>query len=109
MEVGAELIGMVKTNTKGLCKDTIEKLTKYCNEGSYLVLRSKLIVPGGRPLIDFGYKYNVRKVLYFIVTENKGIKQIGLPYLSKYPEKFNNFVITPLDLPIVMYIYIFCS
>ena len=28
MEVGAELIGMVKTNTKGFCKETIEKLTK---------------------------------------------------------------------------------
>ena len=29
MELGAELIGMVKTNTKGFCKKTIEKLTKY--------------------------------------------------------------------------------
>ena len=28
MGVCAELIGMVKTNTKGLCKETIEKLTK---------------------------------------------------------------------------------
>ena len=28
IEVGAELIGMVKKDTKGFCKDTIEKLTK---------------------------------------------------------------------------------
>ena len=28
MEVGAELIGAAKTNTKGFYKDTIEKLTK---------------------------------------------------------------------------------
>ena len=28
MELGAELIGMVKTNIKGFCKETIEKLTK---------------------------------------------------------------------------------
>ena len=28
MELGAELIGMVKTNTKVFCKETIEKLTK---------------------------------------------------------------------------------
>ena len=34
MEIGAELIGMVKTNTKGFCKDTIEKLTKYWSGGS---------------------------------------------------------------------------
>ena len=28
MEFGAELIGMVKTNTKRFCKETIDKLTK---------------------------------------------------------------------------------
>ena len=45
MEVGSELIGMVKTNTKGFCKDIIEKLTKDWPGGSYLVLRSKHMVP----------------------------------------------------------------
>ena len=29
MKVGAELIGIVKKNTKGLCKDITEKNTKY--------------------------------------------------------------------------------
>ena len=33
MEIGAELIGMAKTNTKGFCKETIEKLTKDWHEG----------------------------------------------------------------------------
>ena len=28
MELGAELIGMVKTNTKEFCKETFENLTK---------------------------------------------------------------------------------
>ena len=41
MGLGAELIGMVKTNTKGFCKETIGKLTKDWPGGSYLVLRSK--------------------------------------------------------------------
>ena len=72
MELVVELIGMVKTNTKGFCKDTIEKLTKDWHGGSYLVLRSKPMVPGGRPLIAIGYKYNARKVLSFIVTDNTG-------------------------------------
>ena len=48
MEMGVELIGMVNTNTKGFCKETIEKLTKDWLGGSYLVLRSKPMVPGGR-------------------------------------------------------------
>ena len=68
MEVSAELIGMVKTNTKEFCKDTIEKLTKDWPGGSYLMLRRKPMVPGDRPLIAIGYKYNARKFLYFIVT-----------------------------------------
>ena len=70
MEIGTELIGMVKTNTKGLCKETIEKLTKYWPGVSYLVLRSNRMVPGDRPLISIRYKYNAQKVLYFIVTDN---------------------------------------
>ena len=84
---------MAKTNTTGFCKDNIEKLTKGCPGGSYLVLRSKPMVPGGRPLIDIGYKYNAQKVLYFIVTEKSGITHAGLPYLSKYPDQFNNIAI----------------
>ena len=56
MKVGAELIGIVKKNTKGLCKDIIEKKTKdWPGGGSYLVMRSKTMVPGGRPLIYIGY------------------------------------------------------
>ena len=31
VEVGANSIGMVRTNTKGFCKETIEKLTKDCS------------------------------------------------------------------------------
>ena len=82
MELVAELIGMVKTNTIGLCKQTIEKLTKYWPGGcSYLVLRSKHMVPGDRPLIAIGYRYNMRKVLSFIVTDNAGSTKIDVYYL----------------------------
>ena len=102
MELGAELIGMVKRNTKGFCKETIEKLTKNWPGGSYLVLRSKPMVPGGWPLIAIGDKYNARKVLFFIVTENVGITKTGIPYLSKYPDQFTNVSIFPVASPIVM-------
>ena len=73
-----ELIGMVKTNTKGFCKDKIEKLTKYLPRGSYLGLRRTPVVPGNRPLIYIGYKYNARKVLSFIVTDNAGNTKTGI-------------------------------
>ena len=108
MELGAELIVMVKTNTKGFCKEKIEKLTKDWPGGSYLVLRSKPMVPGGRPLIDIGYKYNARKVLSFIVTENAGSTKTDIPYLSKYPDQFINVAIFPVARPLVMSFFSCC-
>ena len=66
MSVVADMVGMVKTNTKGFFKDSIYNLTNYLTGGSYLFWGSKPMVPGGRPLISIGYKYNARKVLSFI-------------------------------------------
>ena len=60
------------------------------------------MVPGEMPIITIGYKYNARKVLYFIVTDNIGITQTVLPYLSKYPYKFTNVAIIPVSRPPVM-------
>ena len=54
MGVGAELIGMLKTNTKVFRREIIEKLTKDWPGGYYLVLRSKPMVPGDRTLIAIG-------------------------------------------------------
>ena len=102
MEVGAELIGMVKKNSKGFCYETIEKLTKDWPGGSYLVLRSKPVVPGDRPLIAIGNKYNAQEVISFIVTDNAGSRKTGIPYLSKYPDQFTNVAICPVARPLVM-------
>ena len=60
------------------------------------------MVPGVRPLIDIGYKYNLRKVLSFIVTENTWSTKIGIPYLYKYPDQFINVAIRPVARPLVM-------
>ena len=63
---------------------------------------SKPVVPGYIPLIAIGYKYNTWKVLSFIVTEDAGSTQAGLPYLSKYANQFTNIAIHPIDRTIVM-------
>ena len=99
---GADLIGMVKINTKGFCKETIEKLTKDRIGDSYLMLRSKPIFSGVMSLISIDYKYNARKFLSFIVTDNAGITQLGIPYLSKYPKFFTNVAIHPVARTLVM-------
>ena len=68
MDVGEEIIGMVKTNTKGLWKDNVENMTKNWPGGSYLVLKRNIMVTGDRLIIYIGYKKNTGKVLYLVVT-----------------------------------------
>ena len=105
MGVGADSIGMVKTNTKGLCMYNIKKHTQDCPGGSYLVLRSKPMVPRGRPLIEIGYKYNARKVLSFIFIENSGSTNSGLPY---YLINLASFLVLQFSLLLVPFSYIIC-
>ena len=90
MEFGAESVFMVNTNTKAFCKENIEKLTKDWPGGSYLVLKSNPMLPGDRPLIAIGYKYNLRKVLSFIVTDNTGSTNTSILYLYHYLDQFTN-------------------
>ena len=61
------------------------------------------MVPGGRPLIDIVYKYNAWNALYFIVTDNAGKTQAGLPQFCKYLDQFTNVSIHPVALPLFMY------
>ena len=60
------------------------------------------MLPGDRPLISIGCKYNARKVISFIVTDNTGSTKTGIPYLSKYPDQFTNAAIHPVACPLVM-------
>ena len=108
LEVDAKFIGMLKTNTKRLCKESIEKLINYWPGDSYLVLRRKHMEPGDRPLISIGYNYNALKVLSFIVTYNTGITKTIISYLSKYTDQFSNVAICPISRPLVMAKIIFC-
>ena len=60
------------------------------------------MVPGDRLIIAIGYKYNTQEVIYFIVTDNAGITQTGLPYLYKYTDHFSNAAIRPVSCTLVM-------
>ena len=58
MDVGGDMVGMVKTDTNGFCKYAIDNLTKYWPVDSYLVFKRNSLVPGDRPIVSIGYKYN---------------------------------------------------
>ena len=66
------------------------------------MLRSKTNVPGERPLLAVGYKYNTRKVLLFVAKAGAGITTLGITYLSKYPDQFYNSSIHPVAHPPLM-------
>ena len=83
MDVGAYVVGVVKTNKKVFCKKIIENLKKDWPGGSYLVLNSKPMVSGDSSIIGIDYKYNARKVLYLIVTDESDIPKAGITCLYK--------------------------
>ena len=56
------------------------------------------MVTGGRPLISIGYKYNARKVLSFIVTDNAGAQILVFPI---YPSILTNLLMFPFALLLV--------
>ena len=68
MGVGSNMVFVVKTNTKVLCKEIIDNTTKDCLGGSYLMLKIKYVVPRYRPIISIGCKYNLWKSIYLIAT-----------------------------------------
>ena len=55
-----------------------------------------------RPLIDIGYKYNYKKVIYFISTEDSGSTKDGNNYLPEYPDQFANVSVLPVSIPQIM-------
>ena len=60
------------------------------------------MVPGDKPLIAIGYKYNARNVLYFIFKDSAGRTKTSITYLSKYPNQFTNVSIRPVACLFVM-------
>ena len=90
MAAGVDYCGLAKKIHKGFCIATLENETKNFPGGSYLVMKSTPRVTGGIPLLTIGYKYNSRRVLRFITTEEDGSTETGDPYLSCFPETYYN-------------------
>ena len=77
------MVFVVKNDKTGLCKDTIDNMTRGWTGGSKLMFKKKYVVPRDRSLIDISYNYNLHKVLYFISTQEIGNTKAGITYLSK--------------------------
>ena len=78
-------------------------MTKDQPGGYYIVLKRSSTLTRDRMIIDIGYKYNLRKVLSFIATEDRGSTKYDIPSLSKYHDPFSNVAISHVACPLVMY------
>ena len=67
------------------------------------MLKSKPMLPVQRQLTYIGQKYNAHKFLSFIVTDNAGITQADIPYLSQHLDQFPNVANHPVNHPLVMH------
>ena len=54
MAEGLDYCGAVRTIHNGFCLAKLENLVEYWPGGSYLVMKSNIRVPGGRPLMTIG-------------------------------------------------------
>ena len=96
MDEGVDFYGPVKTSHKVFCLSTLEKFMKDQSRGSYPVMKSTPRFPGGRTLMDIGYKYNYRKFLGYISTEGVGSTEPCDPYLSRFPYIYSNVSVRPV-------------
>ena len=79
-----------KTGHKGFCLATLENFIKDWPVGENIVMKINPRFPGGRTPLDIGYKYNYRKVLGFIDTEEARSTEPSDTYVSLFPDIYSN-------------------
>ena len=85
--LGHESVLAVKQNHSGLPKAELENLMKDYPSGADIVTKATI---DGVVLFFVGYKYNSRKVLCFLCTENADSLQPGKPYVARFSDPRGN-------------------
>jgi hypothetical protein len=101
-------MGCIKTNHKRVPKKALEERMKHYPAGAYLVVLELDIDESADDntgktvkLILVAYKYNVKKVLLFVMTENVGstCPDPTSCYKAKYPDAHGNIVHRDIPRP----------
>lgn len=96
---GMHLIACVKTANALYPQAFIDKALKPLPAGSQIVLTSS---DGGVELMAIGYKYNRKKVLFFVATRGAGITTPGQPYQQRFSDVHGNLVTREISRPAVV-------
>ena len=84
---GFESVFNIKTNNAGVPKEELETLMEDYPSGSSIVLKANV---ENEDVYFVGYKYNARKVMCFLCSENAGSFEDGDPYVARFPDKNGN-------------------
>jgi hypothetical protein len=98
-KLGQHLIACVKTSHAHFPKDWLLTTLQPLPAGSRVVLTSTV---NGQDLMAVGYKYNRRKVLFFVATRGAGVTTDGQPYLQRFPDAHGNLVVREVPRPAVV-------
>ena len=102
MDVGANLIILVKNSTIISFKDNIKNITKYLTKFYNMVLKRNSMVLGYRPLLSIGYNCRFWEVLSFITTDMNWSVKYDNACLSKWTGRCYNVYVFPISIRHIM-------
>ena len=100
--MGNEFVGCIKTAHAGFPKKFLEDNLKDKCAGSQLILFNEV---DGVELLAIGYKYNKRKVLFFVATVGSGATTEGTPYIQRWADEHGNVLTRNIPRPAIVSTY----
>ena len=95
-ERGKNLIAVVKQAHKHYPKDYLKNILQPLPAASRLVMTANV---AGQDLVAIGYKYNRRKVLFFVVTAGVADITDGEPYVQRWADEHMNLCTREVPRP----------
>jgi len=86
---GIHVIAGVKMAHVGFPKAWLLNTLKEAPSGTWCVLVPVQPIEGVE-IVAIGYKYNAKKVLFFVMTKGAGSTESGAPYVAKFPDRYGN-------------------
>ena len=97
--MGMEFIGVIKQAHSLFPKDYLQNKLAPLPAGSRLVMTGK---HNDQDLLAIGYKYNRKKVLFFVCTPGAGSIEDGTPYTQRWADDNGNIMTRLIPRPAVL-------
>ena len=86
---GIHVVTGVKGAHVGFPKAWLQATPNDAPSGTWCVLEPVEPIEGV-DIVAIGYKYNAKKVLFFVMTKGAGSTKSGAPYVAKFPDRYGN-------------------